>query len=172
MMEKVVLVDENDRELGTMEKMEAHRSGTLHRAFSVLVFNSQGELLIQQRAETKYHSAGLWTNACCSHPRPEESIQLASARRLREEMGIDANPEFLYKFVYRVDLGEQLVEHELDHVLRATYDGQPQTDPAEVQDWKFVSIQDLLKDVAASPEKYTYWFRLILDHQYSDRRSS
>lgn len=168
MMEQVVLVDENDRELGTMEKMEAHRTGKLHRAFSILVYNSKGELLLQQRAASKYHSAGLWTNACCSHPRPEETIQTATNRRLREEMGIDAKPQFLYKFVYRVDLGDQLVEHELDYVFSATYDGQPQTDPAEVQDWKFISIEELLKDVTASPEKYTYWFRLILNHQYPD----
>lgn len=165
-MEHVVLVDENDQELGTMEKMEAHRAGKLHRAFSVMVFNSKGELLIQQRAASKYHSAGLWTNTCCSHPRPEESIQLATTRRLREEMGIDAMPQFLYKFVYRVDLGEDMVEHELDHVFQATFDGVPSIDPSEVQDWKFVPLRELLSDVSRSPEKYTYWFRLILRHQY------
>lgn len=165
-MEHVVLVDEHDREVGTMEKMEAHRVGRLHRAFSVLVFNSKGELLIQQRADSKYHSAGLWTNTCCSHPRPEESIQSASARRLLEEMGIDAEPQFAYKFIYRVELGEALVEHELDHVFKATYDGVPVTDPAEVQNWKFIAVDELLKDVARSPEKYTYWFQLILRHEY------
>lgn len=163
-----MLVDEDDREVGTMEKMEAHRMGRLHRAFSVLVYNSRGELLIQQRAATKYHSAGLWTNTCCSHPRPDESIRLATARRLREEMGIEAEPEFLYKFMYQVTLEDNLVEHELDHVFRATFDGVPLTHPDEVQAWRFVPVDELLKDVAASPEKYTYWFRLILGHQYPD----
>lgn len=165
-MEQVVLVDEDDREVGTMEKLEAHRVGRLHRAFSVLVFNSKGELLIQQRADSKYHSAGLWTNTCCSHPRPEESIQSATARRLLEEMGIEAEPQFVYKFMYRIELGENLVEHEFDYVYKATFDGTPKTNPAEVQNWKFIAINELLADVKLAPEKYTYWFRLILEHQY------
>ncbi len=166
-MDQVVLVDEDDRELGTMEKMQAHRQGSLHRAFSVLVYNSRGEILIQQRAADKYHSAGLWTNTCCSHPRPDECIRQASARRLWEEMGIRAEPEYLYKFVYRAPLENDLVEHELDHVFRATFDGTPASNPDEVQDWKFMPIPELLADVAANPEKYTFWFRLILQHQYA-----
>jgi isopentenyl-diphosphate delta-isomerase len=166
-MEHVVLVDENDRPIGTMDKMEAHRIGALHRAFSILVFNSQGDVLIQKRADSKYHSAGLWTNTCCSHPRPDESLTDASARRLREEMGIDAQPRFLYKFTYRIDLEDGLVEHEVDHVFTATFDGMPNANPEEVQEWKFIPVVDLLKDVAFSPERYTYWFRLILKHQYS-----
>jgi isopentenyl-diphosphate delta-isomerase len=166
-MDRVVLVDEDDRELGTMEKMQAHRLGSLHRAFSVLVYNSRGEILIQQRAADKYHSAGLWTNTCCSHPKPDECIRKASARRLWEEMGIRAEPEYLYKFVYRIPLENGLVEHELDHVFRATFDGTPAANPGEVQDWKFVPVPELLADVAANPEKYTYWFRLILQHQYA-----
>lgn len=167
-MEQVVLVDEQDREIGAMEKMEAHRVGKLHRAFSVLVFNSKGESLIQQRAASKYHSAGLWTNACCSHPRPGESIQSAARRRLQEEMGIQADPTFAYKFIYRIQLDDQLTEHEFDHVFKATYDGAPVMDPAEVQNWKFVAIDELLKDVARSPQKYTYWFRLILRREYPE----
>ncbi|MBL7851412.1 MAG: isopentenyl-diphosphate Delta-isomerase [Cyclobacteriaceae bacterium] len=165
-MDHVVLVDDNDRAIGTMEKLEAHRKGLLHRAFSVLVYNSNGDILVQRRADSKYHSAGLWTNTCCSHPRPNESMVDACARRLREEMSIEAEPRFLYKFTYRVELGDGLVEHEVDHVFRATFDGQPRANPDEVQDWKFIPVADLLKDVAASPERYTYWFRLILEHQH------
>lgn len=165
-MDHVVLVDEHDRAIGTMEKLEAHRTGTLHRAFSVLVFNSKGEILIQKRAAAKYHSRGLWTNTCCSHPRPEESIEEASTRRLREEMGITTEPRFLYKFTYRADVGDGLVEHEVDHVYHATFDGQPNANPAEVQDWKFMPLPDLLKDVSDFPERYTSWFRIILSHQY------
>jgi isopentenyl-diphosphate delta-isomerase len=165
-MESVVLVNENDEEVGTMEKLQAHREGRLHRAFSVLVFNSKGELLIQQRAASKYHSAGLWTNTCCSHPHPGEQIAEAAARRLSEEMGIQAKPEFLYKFTYRVNLDNDFVEHELDYVFRAVFDGQPESNPEEVKGWKFVSVEELLKSVASSPERYTHWFKLILDHQY------
>lgn len=165
-MDHVVLVDTDDREIGAMEKMEAHRKGMLHRAFSVLVYNSRGELLIQQRASGKYHSAGLWTNTCCSHPRPGETMKEASARRLREEMGITAETRFLYKFQYRVALENDLVEHELDHVFSATFDGNPDANPAEVQGWKFIPVQTLLADMKASPENYTYWFRMIMEHQY------
>jgi isopentenyl-diphosphate delta-isomerase len=166
-MDHVVLVDEDDQPLGSMDKLEAHQKGVLHRAFSVLVYNSKGDILVQQRASTKYHSAGLWTNTCCSHPRPGESMLEASTRRLREEMGIEAEPRFLYKFIYRVDLDGDLVEHEVDHVFSANFDGQPKANPHEVQDWKFIPVTELLRDVAEHPENYTYWFRLILDHQYS-----
>lgn len=162
-MDHVILVDANDHEIGTMEKMEAHRRGLLHRAFSVLVFNSQGEILVQQRADTKYHSAGLWTNTCCSHPRPNECIRQASARRLLEEMGIEATPEFAYKFTYRTDLDQELVEHEVDHVFTALFDGIPSANPHEVQSWKFVPVEILRQDVIDHPENYTYWFRLIME---------
>lgn len=164
-MEHVVLVDDDDRQIGTMEKMEAHQRGVLHRAFSVLVFNSRGEILIQKRASTKYHSAGLWTNACCSHPRPDEDIRDGSARRLKEEMGIDALPEFAYKFVYKVSLDNGLIEHEIDHVFIATFDGKPQVDPAEASAWKFVKLDELRRDTQVNPEHYTHWFKLILTHK-------
>lgn len=165
-MDQVILVDEHDRPVGTMEKLEAHRKGALHRAFSVLVYNSRGELLLQRRADGKYHSRGLWTNTCCSHPLPDEEIEHACIRRLKEEMGIVAAPRFAYKFVYRVDLEGGLVEHECDHVFTATFDGIPSANPEEVQEWKFIGLKDLLTDVAAFPGKYTFWFRLILEHQY------
>lgn len=161
-----MLVDENDREVGTMEKMEAHRLGILHRAFSVLVFNSKGELLIQKRADSKYHSAGLWTNTCCSHPRPEESLQQAATRRLREEMGMVEEPKFEFKFIYRANLDHELIEHELDHVFTLISDRTPKANPIEVQDWKFVAIPELMRDVSKNPGSYTPWFRLILDQRY------
>jgi len=164
-MDQVVLVDEQDRAVGTMEKMEAHRRGKLHRAFSILVYNSRGELLVHQRSASKYHSAGLWTNTCCSHPRPEENIRDAAARRLKEEMGIDANPEFLYSFIYQAAFDNGLIEHELDHVFRATFDGIPQANPKEVQAWRYVAIEDLQKEVAAAPDQFTHWFKLILQRQ-------
>lgn len=163
-MEQVILVDKNDQATGTMEKMEAHRKGELHRAFSVVVFNSKGEMLLQKRAKGKYHSGGLWTNTCCSHPMPGEKIEDASRRRLKEEMGIDVQPEFIFKFIYKANLDQELIEHEYDHVFRGTFDGEPQINKNEVEDWKFVSMSWLKKDILLHPENYTYWFRLLVDH--------
>jgi isopentenyl-diphosphate Delta-isomerase len=163
-MEEVILVDENDNSIGTMEKMEAHQKGLLHRAFSILVFNSSGDMLVQKRASTKYHSGGLWTNACCSHPRPDEPISLSTRRRLKYEMGIDLEPEFAYKFIYKTSLDQNLVEHELDHVFTAVFDGTPEVNPQEVDEWKFVALDDLRRDVKLHPERYTYWFKVILGH--------
>src|SRR5688572_14586630 len=164
-MEEVILVDENDNTIGTMEKMEAHRQGKLHRAFSVLLFNSEGELLLQKRAKNKYHSAGLWTNTCCSHPAPGEKIEDAAARRLREEMGIDFKPSFSYKFVYKAKLDKGLTEHELDHVFTGTFDGIPTINTAEVEDWKFVDLKWLREDLEKNPDLYTTWFKIIMDRQ-------
>ena len=160
----VILVDRQDRAIGTMEKMEAHRKGELHRAFSVLVFNSNGEILLQKRARSKYHSGGLWTNACCSHPSPGENIEEAARRRLREEMGIDIHPQFSYTFIYKTPLDQNLTEHELDHVFIGTFDGYPVVNDKEVEDWKFVTLPWLKSDMLQNPEAYTYWFRLIIDH--------
>ncbi len=163
-MEQVVLVDEQDVEIGTMEKMEAHRKGVLHRAFSILLFNSRGELLIQKRAKEKYHSAGLWTNTCCSHPYPQEAIEAAAKRRLKEELGIDLQPEFAYKFIYKAALNDELVEHELDHVFTGIFDGNPVPNSSEIESWKFIDMNALKHDVAVNPKNYTPWFRLILQH--------
>lgn len=163
-MDQVILVDEQDHETGTMEKMEAHRSGILHRAFSVVLFNSKGELLLQQRSKNKYHSANLWTNTCCSHPQPGEPIAKAATRRLKEEMGIDLQPEFIYKFIYRANLDHNLVEHELDHVFIGQFESNPTINTHEVQDWKYLSLAWLKDDVKLYPERYTPWFRLMLDH--------
>lgn len=164
-MEEVVLVNEQDEVIGKMEKMEAHRKGALHRAFSMMIFNSQGELLVQKRSKAKYHSPGLWTNTCCSHPRPEEPIVDACSRRLMEEMGIEVKPEFAYKFQYKVKLDQNLIENEVDHIFTGVYDGVPTVNPDEVEDWKFVSLDELRKDAARNPENFTAWFRLILDHK-------
>lgn len=161
-MEKVILVDENDAVIGEMEKMEAHRKGILHRAFSILIFNSSGEMLLQKRSQKKYHSGGLWTNACCSHPSPNENIQHATRRKLMQEMGIDLETEFLYTFIYQVPLNHDLIEHELDHVFIGTFNGTPAINHDEVEDWKYVGIDWLRNDVAAHPEDYTYWFKVIL----------
>jgi isopentenyl-diphosphate Delta-isomerase len=163
-MDQVILVDPEDNEIGTMEKMEAHRKGALHRAFSILIFNSKGQMLIQKRAKTKYHSGGLWTNACCSHPVPQESIALTAQRRLCHEMGIDIAPAFLYKFIYQTGLDHQLIEHEVDHVFTAVFNGAPQINLEEVEDWKFVDVDELKQSIKSNPQEYTYWFKLIVNH--------
>lgn len=164
MTEQVILVDEHDREVGTMEKMEAHQKGLLHRAFSVVLFNNKGELLLQKRADGKYHSAGLWTNTCCSHPRPGEHMVEAVTRRLKEEMGIEAKPEFAYSFVYKTTLEHGLIEHELDHVFVGMYNDGPHVNAGEVQDWKYVPLETLQKEIQEHPSHYTYWFKQIIAH--------
>jgi len=167
-MENIILVDENDNPIGTMEKMEAHRRGLLHRAFSVILFNSNGEILLQKRSSKKYHSGGLWTNTCCSHPSPDESIKDASRRRLMQEMGIDLQPEFAFRFIYKTDLDNNLIEHELDHVFIGAFDGIPVINREEVDEWKFVNLQSLRIDMERSPESYTEWFKLIISHPELD----
>ncbi|MFZ6012441.1 MAG: isopentenyl-diphosphate Delta-isomerase [Bacteroidota bacterium] len=147
-----------------MEKMEAHKKGVLHRAFSVLLFDGGGRILLQKRASKKYHSSGLWTNTCCSHPAPGEKMEDAVRRRLLEEMGIDLQPEFAYKFIYRANLDQGLIEHEFDHVFIGTFDGEPDINHEEVEDWKFVALDWLKKDIGENPGRYTYWFKLIIEH--------
>jgi len=163
-MEQVILVNESDQAIGTMEKMEAHEKGLLHRAFSILLFNSQGQLLLQKRAASKYHSAGLWTNTCCSHPLPGEAMEDAVKRKLNQEMGIDLQPAFAYKFIYKAALDNGLTEHELDHVFTGTFDGTPVINTAEVEAWKFIDLKALREDMEQHPEKFTFWFKLIIDH--------
>jgi len=166
--ERVVLVDEEDRPRGTSEKLEAHRSGELHRAFSVLLFNRRGELLLQRRALGKYHSGGLWTNTCCGHPRPGEITTAAARRRLGEEMGIDCELVPLFSFIYRADLDGGLTEHELDHVLVGRWDADPLPDPEEAEDWRWVPFETLRSEVEARPELFTFWFRRILEEYPTD----
>lgn len=163
-MEHVILVDVNDKVVGTMEKMEAHRKGVLHRAFSVILFNDAGKLLLQKRSKSKYHSSGLWTNTCCSHPLPGETMDAATRRRLKQEMGIDLQPTFSHRFIYKADLDHGLTEHELDHVYIGTFNGSPDINQKEVEDWKYVDLQSLKQDMGQNPSDYTAWFKLIVDH--------
>ncbi len=163
-MENVILVDEFDNAIGTMEKIEAHQKGILHRAFSVLLFNSKGEILLQKRALEKYHSGGLWSNTCCSHPLPGESMAEATRRKLIQEMGIDLEPEFAYKFIYKTNLADNLIEHEYDHVYIGTYNGNPIINTEEVQDWNFSDVASIRSAIEKNPEAYTYWFKLIITH--------
>lgn len=162
--EEVILVDENDKAIGTMEKMEAHRKGLLHRAFSILVFNAKGQLLLQKRSWKKYHSGGLWTNTCCSHPLPDEDMEKALRRKLKQEMGIEITPRFSHKFIYRIDLGNNLTEHEYDHVYIGRYDGEPEINTDEVEEWRFEDLDRLRAVVEERPQDFTYWFRLIINH--------
>jgi isopentenyl-diphosphate delta-isomerase len=163
-MEHVILVDEHDHEIGTMEKMEAHQKGLLHRAFSLLIFNSKGEMLLQQRAISKYHSGGLSTNTCCSHPLPGETIEQAGKRKLQQEMGFSCDLSYSHKFIYKVQLDNDLIEHEWDYVLIGYYDGIPAINEHEAQAWKFESIDSIQKDAKQNPDQYTCWFKLILNH--------
>lgn len=161
--ERVVLVDEHDRALGSAGKLEAHLSGDLHRAVSVLLFNGRGEILLQRRAAEKYHSAGLWSNTCCGHPRPGEGTEAAARRRLQEEMGIDCPITRAFGFRYRAALGDGLSEHEYDHVFIGRFDGDPNPDPAEVGDWRWVGFDSVRRDIARAADRYTHWFPLVLD---------
>ena len=159
-MQQVVLVDEKDGEVGVMEKMEAHLKGLLHRAFSVFIFNSTGEMLLQQRAIDKYHSGGLWTNACCSHPLPGEALVKAAERRLREEMGISTALQKQFDFIYRASFDNGLTEYEFDHVLTGLYDGEINPDPDEVASHCFLSIEQIENSLMTEPERYTEWFKI------------
>jgi isopentenyl-diphosphate delta-isomerase len=166
-IEKVILVDENDNPIGEMEKMEAHEKALLHRAFSVFVFNSKNELMLQQRAYSKYHSPGLWTNTCCSHPRVGESVLEAGHRRLREEMGFDCEIEKIFDFVYNAKLEYGLTEHEFDHVLFGRYDDDPKINPEEVESWKWMPMDAIADEMKDMPDKYTIWFQIAFERVYS-----
>ncbi|MBL1233126.1 MAG: isopentenyl-diphosphate Delta-isomerase [Flavobacteriales bacterium] len=158
---QVILVDENDNEIGTMPKLEAHQKGFLHRAVSVFLFDLDGNWMLQKRAVEKYHSANLWTNTCCSHPYPKENIKKAAERRLLEEMGIKSELTKVLSFVYRAELDNGLVEHEFDHVFIGFTAELPSLNKEEVSDWKIVSFEALDNEVQNYPEKFTEWFKLI-----------
>ncbi|MDU1414070.1 MAG: isopentenyl-diphosphate Delta-isomerase [Clostridium sp.] len=162
-MEEVILVDTNDSEIGKMEKMQAHIEGRLHRAFSIFVFNSKGEFLLQQRENGKYHSGGLWTNTCCSHPRVGEDIKEAVHRRLKEEMGFDCDLSEKKTFLYHAKFDNDLIEHELDHIFIGYYNGVPIPNKEEVENWKWISTNDLKKELEAEPDKFTYWFKFSIE---------
>lgn len=162
-MEQVILVDFEDNPIGLMEKMEAHEKGLLHRAFSVFIFNEKNELMLQKRALHKYHSGGLWTNTCCSHPRDGEDIVTAGKRRLKEEMGFDCEIEPVLSFIYKADLDNELTEHEFDHVLIGQYNAPPIPNSEEVAQWKFLNLEDLAIDLIENPDDYTIWFQKIFE---------
>lgn len=168
MEEKVILVNETDDQLGLMGKMEAHKKGILHRAFSVFVFNNKGELLLQQRALDKYHSPGLWTNTCCSHQRDGESSLVAGKRRLEEEMGFFCDLEEVFWFIYSAAFDNGLTEHELDHVMVGYYDNDPVINLQEVASFKWMSLDKVKQDIAEHPQNYTEWFKIIFK-EYDER---
>lgn len=166
--EKVVLVNANDERLGLMNKMEAHEKALLHRAFSVFIFNSKGELMLQQRAFHKYHCGGLWTNTCCSHQRDGETTLEAAKRRLQEEMGFLTQLEEKFSFIYKAPFENGLTEHELDHVLVGNYDGSPQINTEEAASWRWLNLEALQQEIEQSPEKFTPWFKIIFDKYQSE----
>jgi len=156
--EQLILVDAEDRDIGTAEKIDAHRRGLLHRAFSVIVWDSNGRQLLQKRAAGKYHSGGLWTNTCCGHPRPGEPVEAAARRRLGEEMGFTCPLEWLGTVQYRAAFDNGLAEHEIVHVFRGRYDGPLDPDPAEAEDYRWSRLDAIRSDVATAPERFSVWF--------------
>ncbi len=163
MIEMMILVDQNDNEIGTLPKLETHEKGLLHRAFSIFIFNNQGQMLLQQRAAAKYHSPLLWTNACCSHPRLGETVLQAAQRRLQEEMGFVTGLTPKFSFIYKAEFDNGLTEHELDHVLVGTFDGTPVINKEEVEDYKWMSMNELNKDMMVNPHLYTVWFTICMN---------
>ncbi len=166
MIEQVILVDEQDNEVGLMEKMEAHEKAVLHRAFSVFVFNDKNELMLQQRAKEKYHSPLLWTNTCCSHQRKGESNLEAGKRRLQEEMGFTCDLKEVFSFVYKAPFDNGLTEHELDHVMVGEFNGEPVVNPDEVEAYKWMTLETVKKDIEDTPDNYTAWFKIIFEKSY------
>jgi len=162
-MIEVQLVNPNDEPIGSMEKLEAHQKGLLHRAISVLIFNSKGEMLLQRRALKKYHSPGLWTNTCCSHPYPFEIPEDAASRRLNEEMNIESKLNFAFKFIYKTEFSNGLIENELDHVFIGYSDETPHLNTDEAVAFRWVTIKELQRDIEKNPENYTVWFKIIIE---------
>lgn len=171
--EEVILVNENDEEVGVMPKLEAHEKAVLHRAFSVFILNDKNEVMLQQRAAHKYHSPLLWTNTCCSHQRVGETNIQAGTRRLREEMGFVTDIKELFHFIYKAPFDNGLTEHELDHVMIGYFNQEPQINKEEVASWKWMSTQDVKNDISSSPELYTEWFKIIFqkfDHYLEENK--
>jgi len=163
MEEYVVLVDPEDQVTGMMEKQQAHINGLLHRAFSVFLFNNKGEMLLQKRASGKYHSPLKWTNAVCSHPRMEETYLEGAKRRVKEELGIKTDLSEKFSFIYKADVGNGLWEHELDHVFVGTFEDEFHLNKEEVEEVRYVSIEDLDREMSENPENFTEWFKIILE---------
>ncbi|GER60293.1 isopentenyl-diphosphate Delta-isomerase [Patiriisocius marinus] len=164
--ELVILVNENDEQIGLMPKMEAHEKAVLHRAFSVFIFNNDNELMLQQRALHKYHSPGLWTNTCCSHQRDGESNIEAGTRRLQEEMGFVTQLNETTSFIYKAPFDNGLTEHELDHILVGNFNETPVINEDEVVAWKWMLLEDVKKDIENNPQIYTAWFKIIFEKFY------
>ena len=165
--EKVILVDKNDNQIGFMPKLEAHQKGVLHRAFSIFIFNNKYELLLQKRASSKYHSGGLWTNTCCSHPRQDEDILDAANRRLIEEMGIETILRKVYEFTYKAELDNDLTEHEFDHVFYGVYNEDPEINSDEADDFKWIDMDSLYEDIKKNGDIYTVWFKIAFEYFYN-----
>ena len=164
--ENVILVNQNDEQIGLMPKLEAHEKALLHRAFSVFILNSKNEVMLQQRAHQKYHSPLLWTNTCCSHQREGESNIEAGCRRLFEEMGFKTELKELFHFIYKAPFDNGLTEHELDHVMIGYFNESPAINHDEVEDWKWMKIEDIKEDIERQPAIYTVWFKIIFDEFY------
>ena len=168
MIEQLILVDRQDNAIGTCEKLEAHKKALLHRAFSILLFNKKGEMLLQKRFSGKYHSGGLWTNACCGHPRSGEATKTAATRRMREELGMTCPLDESFTFSYKVPFDNGLTEHEFVHVYRGIYEGDFAPNPEEVEDLKWMSLTDLKEDIFLNPQNYTAWFHLYCQEKWEE----
>ncbi|KFF05171.1 isopentenyl-diphosphate Delta-isomerase [Flavobacterium reichenbachii] len=164
--ENVILVNQKDEQIGLMPKLEAHEKAVLHRAFSVFILNNKNEIMLQQRAHQKYHSPLLWTNTCCSHQREGETNIEAGSRRLFEEMGFQTDLKELFHFIYKAPFDNGLTEHELDHVMIGYYNDNPEINIEEVEDWKWMKIEDIKTDIQEQPQIYTVWFKIIFDEFY------
>ena len=164
--DNVILVNQKDEQIGLMPKLEAHEKAVLHRAFSVFILNSKNEIMLQQRAHHKYHSPRLWTNTCCSHQREGETNIQAGSRRLFEEMGFETGLKELFHFIYKAPFDNGLTEHELDHVMIGYYEDEPKINSEEVENWKWMCIEDVRSDMQLHPEIYTVWFKIIFDEFY------
>jgi isopentenyl-diphosphate Delta-isomerase len=162
-IEYIITVDEQDRETGALEKLEVHRRGILHRAFSVVIFNHQGEMLLQKRAKIKYHSPGLWSNTCCSHQRVGETLKEAVSRRIQEELGFVCDCKEMFHFIYRVEFDNGLIEHEIDHVFLGYYNGIVIPKKEEVEEIQWINLDKLSKDMKEHPQRFTYWFRILME---------
>lgn len=163
MSTEIILVNKNDQEIGTGEKMKVHQDGKLHRAFSIFVFNSKNEMLLQKRAEAKYHCGGLWTNTCCSHPRSGELLEKEIHKRLQEEMGFDCELKEIGNFIYKVKFDNGLTEHEYDHVFTGEFNDKPNINPEEADDYQWISLEDLKKEIKKNPDDFTIWFKIALE---------
>lgn len=168
--ENVILVNDKDEQIGLMPKMEAHQKGVLHRAFSVFIFNKKDELMLQQRAHSKYHSPGLWTNTCCSHQREGESNIQAGKRRLQEEMGFITDLRDTISFIYKAPFDNGLTEYEFDHILVGKYNEDPILNPEEAAAFKWMNLEDVKRDMEVNPQLYTAWFKIIFDKYYQTIR--